>query len=31
MAIGRLEVQAMTWLCPPRTMISDGIPVSVEG
>lgn len=28
---GRLEVQAMTWLCPPRTMIKDGIPVSVEG
>lgn len=27
---GRLEVQAMTWLCPPRTMISDGIPVIVE-
>lgn len=27
---GRLEVQAMTWLCPPHTMISDGIPVSVE-
>jgi uncharacterized protein len=28
---GRLEVQAMTWLCPPRTMIKDGMPVSVEG
>jgi uncharacterized protein len=28
---GRLEVQAMTWLCPPGTMIKDGIPVSVEG
>jgi uncharacterized protein len=27
---GRLEVQAMTWLCPPRTMICDGIAVSVE-
>jgi len=26
---GRLEVQAMTWLCPPGTMIRDGIPVSV--
>lgn len=26
---GRLEVQAMTWLCPPGTMVSDGIPVSV--
>jgi uncharacterized protein len=27
---GRLEVQAMTWLCPPHTMIKDGMPVSVE-
>jgi uncharacterized protein YciI len=27
---GRLEVQAMSWLCPPHTMISDGLPVSVE-
>jgi uncharacterized protein YciI len=27
---GRLEVQAMTWLCPPRTMIKNGLPVSVE-
>lgn len=27
---GRLEVQAMTWLCLPGTMIKDGIPVSVE-
>jgi uncharacterized protein YciI len=27
---GRLEVEAMSWLCPPRTMIADGIPVSVE-
>ena len=27
---GRLEVQAMTWLCRPGTMIKDGIPVSVE-
>jgi len=27
---GRLEVVAMTWLCPPGTMIKDGIPVSVE-
>ncbi|HEX3489043.1 MAG TPA: YciI family protein [Streptosporangiaceae bacterium] len=26
---GRLEVQAMTWLCPPGTMIRDGIPFSV--
>ena len=28
---GRLEVQAMTWLCRPGTMVKDGIPVSVEG
>jgi uncharacterized protein len=28
---GRLEVQAMTWLCPPGTMISAGLPVTVEG
>jgi uncharacterized protein YciI len=28
---GRLEVQAMTWLCPPGSMIRDGLPVSVEG
>ena len=27
---GRLEVEAMSWLCPPRTMVADGIPVSVE-
>src|ERR1700733_11228176 len=27
---GRLEVEAMTWLCPPGTMISGGIPVTVE-
>jgi uncharacterized protein YciI len=26
---GRLEVQAMTWLCPPGTMVADGIPVRV--
>jgi uncharacterized protein YciI len=26
----RLEVEAMTWLCPPGTMISGGIPVTVE-
>jgi uncharacterized protein len=26
---GRLEVEAMTWLCPPGTMVSDGIPVAV--
>jgi len=28
---GRLKVQAMTWLCPPGSMIRDGLPVSVEG
>jgi len=28
---GRLEVEAMSWLCPPRTMVTDGVPVSVEG
>jgi uncharacterized protein len=28
---GRLEVQAMAWLCRPGTMITDGIPVSLEG
>jgi uncharacterized protein len=28
---GRLEVQAMAWLCRPGTMTRDGIPVSVEG
>jgi uncharacterized protein len=27
---GRLEVQAMSWLCPPRTMIKDGIPITIE-
>jgi uncharacterized protein YciI len=26
---GRLEVAAMTWLCPPGTMVKDGIPVKV--
>ncbi len=26
---GRLEVEAMTWLCPPGTMVTDGIAVSV--
>jgi uncharacterized protein YciI len=28
---GRLEIQAMTWLCPPGTMIKDGIPVKLDG
>ena len=28
---GCLEVQAMTWLCRPGTMIKDGILVSLEG
>jgi uncharacterized protein len=27
---GRLEVAAMTWLCPPGTMILAGLPVTVE-
>jgi len=27
---GRLEAQAMSWWCPPRTMIRDGTPVSVQ-
>jgi uncharacterized protein len=27
---GRLEVQAMSWLCRPGTMIKDGIPVRIE-
>jgi uncharacterized protein len=26
---GRLEVEAMTWLCPPGTMVKDGIPVTI--
>lgn len=26
---GRLEVQAMSYLCPPGTMIREGIPVIV--
>jgi uncharacterized protein len=28
---GRLEVQVMTWLCRPGTMIKAGRPVSLEG
>jgi uncharacterized protein len=28
---GRLEVQAMSWLCPPHTMTKAGIPVSLDG
>ncbi len=28
---GRLQVQAMSWLCPPGTMVKDGLPVSLEG
>jgi uncharacterized protein len=24
---GRLEVQAMTWWCPPGTMVAEGLPV----
>jgi len=27
---GRLEVEAMTWWCPPGTMIRPGDPVTVE-
>jgi uncharacterized protein len=27
---GRLEVEAMTWLCPPHTMVKDGLPVTIE-
>jgi uncharacterized protein len=27
---GRLEVEAMTWWCPPDTMIRSGEPVTVE-
>lgn len=27
---GRLEVEAMSWLCPPGTMVADGIPVRIE-
>ena len=26
---GRLEVRAMTWWCPPGTMITEGLPVRV--
>jgi uncharacterized protein len=26
---GRLEVQVMTWLCPPGTMAQPGTPVSI--
>lgn len=26
---GRLEVVAMTWLCPPHTMVRDGMPVTL--
>ena len=27
---GRLEVEAMSWLCPPGTMAADGRPVRLE-
>jgi uncharacterized protein len=27
---GRLEVEAMTWLCRPGTMVRDGLPVTLE-
>jgi hypothetical protein len=28
---GRLEVQAMLYLCRPGTMVRNGIPVTLEG
>jgi uncharacterized protein YciI len=28
---GRLEVEAMTWWCPPGTMASPGTPITVGG
>jgi uncharacterized protein len=27
---GRLEVQAMSWLCRPGTMVRDGLPIRLE-
>jgi uncharacterized protein YciI len=27
---GRLEVEAMTWWCPPQTMVRSGQPVTIE-
>jgi|SRR5215467_2415824 len=27
---GRLEVEAMSWLCPPRTMVAAGMLVRIE-
>jgi len=27
---GRLEVEAMTWWCPPRTMIRPGLPITIN-
>jgi uncharacterized protein YciI len=27
---GRLAAEAMSWWCPPRTMIRDGTPVAIE-
>jgi uncharacterized protein len=27
---GRLEVEAMTWLCPLHTMVKAGFPVTIE-
>jgi uncharacterized protein YciI len=27
---GRLAVEAMSWWCPPRTMVRSGAPVAVE-
>jgi uncharacterized protein YciI len=28
---GRLEVEAMTWWCPPGTMLRGGVPVTIDG
>jgi len=28
---GRLEVEAMTWWCPPGTMVHGGVPITIDG
>jgi uncharacterized protein YciI len=28
---GRLEVQVMTWWCPPGTMVTNGLPIQISG
>ncbi len=28
---GRLELQVMTWWCPPGTMVTNGLPVHIDG